>query len=406
MKEVTACPVSSAPPESQGNRQAVGPQALAPRLAALLPACTGAAEFAPRRRSSSYSERAEDWSALEDIPDPDVRGGKIVHALIAYELARFVGLAPEPLDMLHASDTAREVVDKCAGRVKSVFQEAQARGTNPTLLVEHRVDCLAAWGLEGICVGYADSVVVADDTIFVCEYKAGTGPIHYAQTLGQCRLYGLGIINEFGGRPKIVLEILKPGINFDRRVEMTPEELTRWGEETMVPLVRSVMQGERTYRPGLHCPLCPGRPLCRAWVRQMITMLVSRYGRGATVSPQQAPKLSEQEVAELLGLLGTIEACQRPLQEWAVAHIKRGGSIPGYHVHHNPGSLRFYDEAAVTRILQEHGLWAQAQKLRTPHELKKAIGNEAYQMVASYAIRSQGKDVLRRDDTAVGGPTQ
>lgn len=406
MKEVTACPVSSAPPESQGNRQAVGPQALAPRLAALLPACTGAAEFAPRRRSSSYSERAEDWSALEDIPDPDVRGGKIVHALIAYELARFVGLAPEPLDMLHASDTAREVVDKCAGRVKSVFQEAQARGTNPTLLVEHRVDCLAAWGLEGICVGYADSVVVADDTIFVCEYKAGTGPIHYAQTLGQCRLYGLGIINEFGVRPKIVLEILKPGINFDRRVEMTPEELTRWGEETMVPLVRSVMQGERTYRPGLHCPLCPGRPLCRAWVRQMITMLVSRYGRGATVSPQQAPKLSEQEVAELLGLLGTIEACQRPLQEWAVAHIKRGGSIPGYHVHHNPGSLRFYDEAAVTRILQEHGLWAQAQKLRTPHELKKAIGNEAYQMVASYAIRSQGKDVLRRDDTAVGGPTQ
>ena len=406
MKEVTACPVSSAPPESQGNRQAVGPQALAPRLAALLPACTGAAEFAPRRRSSSYSERAEDWSALEDIPDPDVRGGKIVHALIAYELARFVGLAPEPLDMLHASDTAREVVDKCAGRVKSVFQEAQARGTNPTLLVEHRVDCLAAWGLEGICVGYADSVVVADDTIFVCEYKAGTGPIHYAQTLGQCRLYGLGIINEFGVRPKIVLEILKPGINFDRRVEMTPEELTRWGEETMVPLVRSVMQGERTYRPGLHCPLCPGRPLCRAWVRQMITMLVSRYGRGATVSPQQAPKLSEQEVAELLGLLGTIEACQRPLQEWAVAHIKRGGSIPGYHVHHNPGSLRFYDEAAVTRILQEHGLWAQAQKLRTPHELKKAIGNEAYQMVASYAVRSQGKDVLRRDDTAVGGLVQ
>ena len=405
MKEVTACPVSSAPPESQGNRQAVGPQALAPRLAALLPACTGAAEFAPRRRSSSYSERAEDWSALEDIPDPDVRGGKIVHALIAYELARFVGLAPEPLDMLHASDTAREVVDKCAGRVKSVFQEAQARGTNPTLLVEHRVDCLAAWGLEGICVGYADSVVVADDTIFVCEYKAGTGPIHYAQTLGQCRLYGLGIINEFGVRPKIVLEILKPGINFDRRVEMTPEELTRWGEETMVPLVRSVMQGERTYRPGLHCPLCPGRPLCRAWVRQMITMLVSRYGRGATVSPQQAPKLSEQEVAELLGLLGTIEACQRPLQEWAVAHIKRGGSIPGYHVHHNPGSLRFYNEAAVQKILEAHGLWQQAQKLRTPFELKKAIGNEEYQMVASYAVRSQGKDVLRRDDT-VGGPAQ
>ena len=406
MKEVTACPVSSAPPESQGNRQAVGPQALAPRLAALLPACTGAAEFAPRRRSSSHSERAEDWDAVADVPNPDVRDGKVVHALIADALYRFLSVETEPIDMLHLSDTAQEVIDKCVERVKSVYLAEQARGTHPTLLVEHRVDCLAAWGLEGICVGYADSVVVADDTIFVCEYKAGTGPIHYAQTLGQCRLYGLGIINEFGVRPKIVLEILKPGINFDRRVEMTPEELTRWGEETMVPLVRSVMQGERTYRPGLHCPLCPGRPLCRAWVRQMITMLVSRYGRGATVSPQQAPKLSEQEVAELLGLLGTIEACQRPLQEWAVAHIKRGGSIPGYHVHHNPGSLRFYDEAAVTRILQEHGLWAQAQKLRTPHELKKAIGNEAYQMVASYAIRSQGKDVLRRDDTAVGGPTQ
>lgn len=405
MRNVVACPVSPAQPGSQGNNQAVGPQALAPRLAALLPSCTGAAEFAPRRRSS-HREKVEDWSSLEDIPDPDVRGGKIVHALIAYELARFVGLDPEPLDMLHASDTAQEVIDKCLERTKAVYLAEQARGTHPTLLVEHRVDCLAALGLEGICVGYADCAIVSDDTIYVTEYKAGTGPIHYAQTLGQCQLYGLGIINEFGVRPKIVLEIMKPGINFDRRIETTPDELTRWGEETMVPLVRSVMQGERTYRPGLHCPLCPGRPLCRAWVRQMITMLVGRYGRGATVSPQQTPKLSETEVAELLGLLGTIETCQRPLEEWAVAHIKRGGSVPGFRVHHNPGSLRFWDETAVQKILEAHGLWERGLKLRTPFELKKAIGDEAYQMVASYAVRSPGRDVLRRDDTAAGGPTQ
>lgn len=405
MKEVTACPVVPAQPGIQGNNQAVGPQALAPRLAALLPACTGAAEFAPRRRSSSYSERAEDWSALEDIPDPDVRGGKVVHALIAYELARFVGLDPEPLDMLHPSDTAREVVDKCVERVKSVYLAEQARGTHPTLLVEHRVDCLAKLGLADTCTGYCDSAIITDDTIYVYEFKSGTGPLHHDQVLAQCKLYALGLINEFDAREKIVLEIIKPGRNFDQCITLTSDELIQWGEETMVPLVRGALQGERAFRPGPYCNICPGRPLCRAWVEQMITMLVSRYGRGATVSPQQAPKLSEQEVSELLGLLGDIESCQRPLEEWAVAHIKRGGSIPGFRAHHNPGSLRFYDEAAVSRILQEHGLWAQAQKLRTPHEMQKAIGNEAYQMVASYAIRSQGKDVLRRDDT-VGGPAQ
>ena len=38
MNNVVACPVSPAQPGSQGNRQAVGPQALAPTLAALLPA--------------------------------------------------------------------------------------------------------------------------------------------------------------------------------------------------------------------------------------------------------------------------------------------------------------------------------------------------------------------------------
>ena len=406
MNNVVACPVSPAQPGSQGNNQAVGPQALAPRLAALLPACTGVAEFAPRRRSSSHSERAEDWDAVADVPNPDVRDGKVVHALIADALYRFLSVETEPIDMLHPSDTAQEVIDKCVERVKSVYLAEQARGTHPTLLVEHRVDCLAALGLEGICVGFADSAIVTDDTIYVTEYKAGTGPILYAQTLNQCRLYALGLCHKYGTRPHIVLEIMKPGINFDRRIETTPDELTRWGEETMVPLVRSVMQGERTYRPGLHCPLCPGRPLCRAWVRQMITMLVSRYGRGATVSPQQVPKLSEQEVAELLGLLGTIEACQRPLQEWAVARIKRGGAIPGFKVHHNPGSLRFYDEAAVQKILEAHGLWQQAQKLRTPFELKKAIGNDAYeQLVSGYAVRTPGKDVLRRDDT-VGGSAQ
>ena len=406
MKEVTACPVVPAQPGIQGNNQAVGPQALAPRLAALLPACTGAAEFAPRRRSSSYSERAEDWSALEDIPDPDVRGGKVVHALIAYELARFVGLDPEPLDMLHPSDTAREVVDKCVERVKSVYLAEQARGTHPTLLVEHRVDCLAKLGLADTCTGYCDSAIITDDTIYVYEFKSGTGPLHHDQVLAQCKLYALGLINEFDAREKIVLEIIKPGRNFDQCITLTSDELIQWGEETMVPLVRGALQGERAFRPGPYCNICPGRPLCRAWVEQMITMLVSRYGRGATVSPQQAPKLSEQEVSELLGLLGDIESCQRPLEEWAVGHIQHGGTIPGYRLGHNPGNLRFHDEVAVRQILEAHGLWERGLKLRTPREMRQAIGDEAYQMVASYAVRSPGRDVLRRDDTAVGGQAQ
>ena len=399
-------PVSPAPPESQGNMKEVGPQALAPRLAALLPACTGAAEFGARHRSS-HSERAEDWAAVADIPDPDVRGGKIVHALIAYELARYVGLDPEPLDMLHASAKAQKVIDACVRRVTSVYRAEQARGTHPVLLPEYHVDCLAAWALEGICVGYCDCAIVTDDTIYAYEFKAGTGPIHYAQALGQCKLYALGLLGEYGTHSKIVLEVMKPGINFDRGIETTPEELTRWGEETMVPLVHRVMQGERTFRPGQHCNLCPGRPLCRAWVTWLIASLDSRYESLATVSPQQAPRLDETEVAELLDLTKDIEACQRPMEEWAVGHIQRGGTIPGFRLAHNPGNLRFSDEVEVRKILEAHGLWAQGQKLRTPHEMRRAIGDETYQrLLSEYAVRSPGRDVLRRDDTVVGGLTQ
>ena len=200
---------------------------------------------------------------------------------------------------------------------------------------------------------------------------------------------------------------MKPGINFDRRVEMTSEELTRWGEETMVPLVHRVMQGERTFRPGQHCNLCPGRPLCRAWVTWLIASLDSRYESLATVSPQQAPRLDETEVAELLDLTKDIEACQRPMEEWAVGHIQRGGTIPGFRLAHNPGNLRFSDEVEVRKILEAHGLWAQGQKLRTPHEMRRAIGDETYQrLLSEYAVRSPGRDVLRRDDTVVGGLTQ
>lgn len=404
-ENMVACPVSPAHPANQGNMKEVGPQAFAPRLAALLPACTGAAEFGARHRSS-HSERAEDWAAVADIPDPDVRGGKVVHALIAYELARYVGLDPEPLDMLHASAKAQKVIDACVRRVTSVYRAEQARGTHPVLLPEYHVDCLAAWALEGICVGYCDCAIVTDDTIYAYEFKAGTGPIHYAQALGQCKLYALGLLGEYGTHSKIVLEVMKPGINFDRGIETTPEELTRWGEETMVPLVHRVMQGERTYRPGQHCHLCPGRPLCRAWVTWLIESLDSRYESLTAVSPQQAPRLDETEVAELLDLTKDIEACQRPMEEWAVGHIQRGGTIPGFRLAHNPGNLRFHDEAAVKQILEAHGLWERGLKLRTPREMRQAIGDEAYQMVASYAVRSPGRDVLRRDDTVVGGLVQ
>lgn len=406
MIEVTACPVSSAPPESQGNMKEVGPQALAPTLAALLPACTGAAEFAAKRRSS-HREKAEDWDAIADNPNPAVRDGKIVHALVAYELKRLAGLDPEPLDMLRASAKAQTAIDVCVGRTKAVYLAEQARGTHPTLLVEHPVDCLAKLGLADTCTGYCDSAIIADDTIYVYEFKSGTGPLHHDQVLAQCKLYALGLLGEFGVRSKIVLEIIKPGRNFDQCITLTSDELIQWGEETMVPLVRSALQGERTYRPGPHCNICPGRPLCRAWVTQMIAALDSRYGRGATVSPQQSPRLDEREVAGLLTVCKDIEACQRPLEEWAVGHIQRGGSIPGYQLHHNPGNLRFRDEVEVRKILEAHGLWERAQKLRSPFELRRAIGNDAYeQLVAEYAVRTPGKDVLRRDDTIVGGPAQ
>lgn len=404
-ENMVACPVSPAQPGTQGNNQAVGPLALAPTLAALLPACTGAAEFGARHRSS-HREKAEDWEAVADNPNSDVRDGKIVHALVAYELKRLAGLDPEPLDMLRASAKAQTAIDVCVGRVRSVYLTEQERGTHPILLVEHPVDCLAKLGLADTCTGYCDSAIITDDTIYVYEFKSGTGPLHHDQVLAQCKLYALGLINEFGAREKIVLEIIKPGRNFDQCITLTSDELIQWGEETMVPLVRGALQGKRTYRPGPHCNICPGRPLCRAWVTQMIAALDSRFGSEATVSLQQSPRLNEREVAELLRMTQEIESCQQPLEQWAIGHIQRGGTIPGYHVHHNPGSLRFWDETAVQKILEAHGLWERGLKLRTPFELKKAIGDEAYQMVASYAVRSPGRDVLRRDDTAAGGPTQ
>lgn len=405
-ENMVACPVSLAQPGSQGNRQAVGPQALAPRLATLLPSCTGAAEFAPRRRSSSHSEKAEDWAAISDMPNQDVRDGKIIHALIADALFRFQGVETEPLDMFWTSSKDQEVIDKCVERVKSVYLAEQARGAHPVLLSEHRVDCLAVCGLPDICVGYCDCAIIADDSIRVYEFKNGHGPVHWEETIGQCKLYALGLIPEYGTRPQFRLTVIKPGRNYERCVTLTSDELIQWGEETMVPLVRGALQGKRTYRPGPHCNICPGRPLCRAWVTQMIAALDSRFGSEATVSLQQSPRLNEREVAELLRMTQEIESCQQPLEEWAVGHIQHGGTIPGYRLGHNPGNLRFHDEAAVRQILEAHGLWAQAQKLRTPHEMQKAIGNEAYQkLVAKYAYRTPGKDVLRRDDT-IGGSAQ
>ena len=404
MKEMTVRPVSPAQPGTQGNN--MRPQALSPTLAALLLDCKGAAEFAAKY-PSSHREKAEDWVTVSDIPDRDIRDGKIIHALIAYELERLAGHNPEPLDMLHASSKAQKIIDACVGRVKSAYLAEQTCDTHPVLLPEHRVDCLAACGLPDTCTGYCDCATVTDKVLHVYEFKAGMGPIYYEQARDRCRLYGLGLISEHGPREKVVLGIIKPGISFGRRIGTTPDELLRWGKETMVALVRSVMQGERTYRPGPYCNVCPGRPLCRAWVTQLIASLDSRYESLAMVSPQQSPRLNEQEVAELLTMAKDIESCQRPLEEWAVGHIQRGGTIPGFRLGHNPDNLRFYDEAVVREILEAHGLLAQAQKLRTPFEMRRAIGNDAYeQLVAGYACRTPGKDVLRQDDTAVGGPAQ
>ncbi|GGP07340.1 DUF2800 domain-containing protein [Oceanobacillus neutriphilus] len=261
----------------------------------------------------------------------------------------------------------------------------------PYAAIEKQVD-FSHIAPEGF--GTADCIIVADQTLYVNDFKYGKGIPVSAEDNPQMKLYALGAYTAYSllfDIQKVHMSIVQPRLDNISEFEMTVSDLLAWGDE-IKPIAEKAFKGEGEFVPGEHCKFCKLKATCRARADQF-TALDDFGGK-------KPPELSNAEVGQVLEKAKSIESWVKALKDYALKESLKGKEIPGWKAVAGRGSRGYVDVDKAFKQLKEAGIDEALLYERTPltvPKLEKELGAKQYRELLEepgHVQKSPGKPTL------------
>ena len=188
------------------------------------------------------------------------------------------------------------------------------------VMLEHHVTAFQSPAIK--VAGTAD-VIGWDsetDTLDVMDLKTGRGYVDADSD--QMKIYALGAMRELKRAYGVIkLTIVQPQTGANRTHTMTLQELSDWDTKVLVPAVQAALDPNTKPQPSeTACQWCPARAVCPAHIETFEAI-------DTKVLPAA---LSESRLAELLGLVESVEDYIVALRAYATQQIKDGAVIRGW----------------------------------------------------------------------------
>lgn len=293
---------------------------------------------------------------------------------LAHEVAEWIASGRSSKEHLAKGldDGVNEEMLECAREYKDYILE-QLQSPDAQVLLEQRVD-FSPWVPGGF--GTGDCIIIQGDTMDVIDYKYGKGVAVSAEDNPQMKLYGLGALNDYGFAydvEKVRLHIYQPRMNNISVYELTVEELTTWGDQTVRPIAQKAAKGKGSYSPGEHCRFCPHAGRCRA-LTKVCTEYVTTHGMKASV-----PVLAPWEVADVLRMEPLVSLWLKRVKDQALTTLLDGGEVPGFKAVAGRGTRAWTDELRVSEKLLNAGYSQEditKTELLSVAAMEKALGKK------------------------------
>jgi hypothetical protein len=246
--------------------------------------------------------------------------------------------------------------------------------------------------------GTADCIQIGTDTLWITDYKNGSGVEVDAEENPQMMMYALGALAMYapvyGEYIKTVrMTIVQPAHKAVSDWEISAELLREWGHDILTPAALKAV-GDN---PGEPCPgdwcekaFCPIRHTCRA--RRDKVLAVEAFGK------QLSPLLSDAEVGDALTKGAELVSWYNALKDYALQACLAGKDIPGYKVVAGRTSRDWDDLDKAFADLQQRGvaealLWE--RKPVTVAGLERALGKKGFgDTAADHVVIKPGKPTL------------
>ena len=331
------------------------------------------------RMCEEYEDKGSDYAAE----------GTEAHALCEYLLKTALGMqARDPRPALsHYTEEMHECAESYVAYALEIITGIRQTCADPQILIEQKLD-FSEFVPDGY--GTGDLIIVGDGTLYVCDYKHGTGVLVEAEGNPQLRLYGLGSLLLFDGIydiQTVSMTIFQPRRANVATEILSKDDLYRWANETLKPAADRAFKGEGELKCGEWCRFCKAKAECRK--RAEHNMELARHDF------KLPPYLEDDEIAAILDKLDELLAWASDIKEYALQAALSGTHFNGWKLVEGRANRRYTDEQAISDAVTAAGLDPFEHKLLGLTAMEKLLGKKRFgEMLGAYVERPQGKPTL------------
>jgi len=334
------------------------------------------------RLCESYDDKGSDYAAE----------GTDAHELCEYKLRRALGMeAKDPTENLTwFNEEMADCASGYAAYILELVEAAKQTCTDPVVLIEQRVD-FSRWVESGF--GTADSIIIADVTLQICDYKHGLGVLVSAEKNPQMQCYALGALELFDGIydiDTVRMIIYQPRRDNVSIYELSKDELYRWADEVLKPTADLAFAGDGNFLCGEWCGFCKAKHDCRA--RADANIEIARYDF------KLPPLLTDEEVEEILTHVDDLVAWATDIKEYALQQAVSGKEWNGWKLVEGRSNRRYTNEISVADTVSGAGFDPYEHKVLGVTAMQKLLGKSRFDdLLAAYIEKPQGKPTLVPD---------
>lgn len=295
----------------------------------------------------------------EDIPDKGseyAAEGTVAHKLAELMIADRLGPADPDraleLEEVHANQYYNKEMETSIRNyvdwVEETYLSIKRKCPDAELLTEQRVS-FSEWVPQGF--GTSDVVILADDTMTICDLKYGKGVAVSAVYNPQLRLYALGAYDAFSieyNIERIRMIINQPRLDSISEDEVEVSRLIEWANTFVKPRAEQAYRGEGEPTPGEHCKFCKVKALCRARAKEAQALDVK-------LNEKQPNLLSDEQIAAVLSLADRISSWVKDVKDYALAAAVEGKYFEGYKLVEGRSVRKLSDPDKVVEVLTGAG---------------------------------------------------
>ena len=263
-------------------------------------------------------------------------------------------------------------------------------GPDAELMIEQRFS-LDKWVPDSF--GSADAVIIAGNTIEVCDLKYGKGVKVDAVGNPQLRLYGLGAAELFGDLydfDTVRVTIIQPRLDHVSTEEISLEELRLWAEEEVAPRAQMAMNDSDFIQCGEWCRFCPAKAICRARAEANLELAKHDF--------KKPELLTDEEIGDILKQAEELEKWVADISGYALEQALAGKQYTGWKLVEGRSIRKYADEIKVADTLRAAGYddaMLYERKLNGITNMEKLVGKKKLtELLGNLLVKPAGKPVL------------